>query len=219
MPCVYSHIFVQSMFKNLNLVILRTFATIRWGLGIFPCPSPPLHHHDCDCTTSSSTGAQSLKPTATDVFQRLHASHAEAGQKAETLVVMNLIVKPERCHAKIHGAPDVEIGMKTSTIAKETERESESLVIFATLHVHIYIYMYYKAFIYMCILFMANKTEIKYDWHCHSSVAHCAKTRVEKLSMMKATVMPCGRCRLWRKSQMLFGRHPCRWRYPYSSHK
>lgn len=34
--------------------------------------------------TTSSKSAQSLKPTATDVFQRLHASHAEAGQKAET---------------------------------------------------------------------------------------------------------------------------------------
>ena len=74
-------------------------------------------------TCSSSTSAQSLKPTATDVFQRLHASHAEAGQKEETVVtVMNLIVERERCHAKIHGAPVVEIDLKKSTIAKERER-------------------------------------------------------------------------------------------------
>ena len=98
-----------------------------------------------------------------------------------------------------------------------SKRERESLVSFATLHV-LEIVMNYLIY-----LTGQTKYEIKYDWHCHSSIVQCAahglvvsllvaKTRVEKLSMMKAAVLLCGRCRLRSKSQMLSGRHPCRCR-------
>ena len=126
--------------------------------------------------------------------------------------MMNLIVKRERCHAKIHGAPVVEIDLKKSTIARE--RESSKLRDTTCI-----INRFESYYIYS--IFWANKNDIKYDWHCHTSIAQCAahglvfsllvaKTRVEKLSVMKAAVLLCGRCRLRSKSQMLFGRHPCR---------
>lgn len=114
--CLFAYICTKHVQKSKSCDFCGRLPLSDGVWGLFLVQVHPCQHHDWYCNTGSSTSAQSLKPTATDVFQRLHASHAEAGQKAEALVVMNLIVKRERCHAKIHGAPDVEIGVKTSTI-------------------------------------------------------------------------------------------------------